>query len=70
MKSAWVTHVQFPFHLAAAETIHVAQSATFISIYIDIQTNINPSKIWWQHMHYVALSKVTSLAGLYLKDLN
>ena len=30
----------------------------------------NPPKIWWQHMHYVALSRVASLAGLYLKDLN
>ena len=48
----------------------MAQSATFKSIYIDMQTNTNPPKIWWQHMHYVALSRVTSLAGLYLKDLN
>ena len=35
-----------------------------------MQTNTNPPKIWWQHMHYVALSRETSLAGLYLKDLN
>ena len=65
-----MTHVQFPFYHAAPQTIHVTQSATFKSIYIDIQTNTNPPKIWWQHMHYDALSRVTSLAGLYLKDFN
>ena len=27
-------------------------------------------KHWWQHMHYIALSRVTTLSGLYLKDLN
>ena len=70
MKKLWVTQVQFPLHPAAACTIHVAQSATFENIYIDIQTNTNPPKQWWQHMHYVALSRVTSLSGLYLKELN
>ena len=70
VKSVWVTCVQYPLCHAAAQTIHVAQSATFKSIYIDMQTNTNPPKIWWQHMHYVTLSRVTSLAGLYLKDLN
>ena len=35
-----------------------------------MQTNTNPPKIWWQHMHYVALNRVTSLARLYLKDVN
>ena len=29
-----------------------------------------PPKHWWQHMHYVALSQVTTLSGLYLKNLN
>ena len=55
---------------AAAHTIHIAQSATFRQIYIDMSTHSNPPKHWWQHMHYVALSRVTSLSGLYLKDLN
>ena len=66
VRSVWVTHVQFPFCHAAAQTIHVAQSATFKSIYIDMQTNTNLPKVWWQHIHYVALIRVTSLAGLYL----
>ena len=35
-----------------------------------MDTNTNPPKHWWQHMHYVALSRVTSLPGLYLKSLN
>ena len=65
-----MTFVQFPFHHATARTTHVAQSATFKSIYIDMQRSTNPPTIWWQHMHYVALSRVTSLVGLYLKDLN
>ena len=70
MKKVWVTQVQFPLHPAAAHTIHVAESATFQNIYIDMQTNTNPPKQWWQHMHYFALSRVTSLSGLYLKELN
>ena len=42
VKSVWVTCLQFPFHHAATQTIHVAQSATFKSIYIDMQRNTNP----------------------------
>ena len=70
IKDVWVTCVQFPMHNATARTIHVAQSATFRQIYIDMSTNTNPPKHWWQHMHYVALSRVTTLSGLYLKDFN
>ena len=70
VKKVWVTWVQFPLCPAAAHTIHVAQSVTFQNIYIDMQTNTNPPKQWWQHMHYVALSRVTSLSGLYLQELN
>ena len=47
---------QFPLCCAAAHTIHVAQSATFCDIYIDMSTNTSPPKHWWQHMQYVALS--------------
>ena len=36
IKDVWVTWVQFPLHCAAACTIHVAQSATFHDIYIDV----------------------------------
>ena len=56
IKDVWVTWVQFPLHCAATRTIHVAQSATFYDIYIDMSTNTSRPKHWWQHMHYVALS--------------
>ena len=42
IKDVWVTHVQFPMRNAAAHTIHVAQSATFRQIYIDMSTNTKP----------------------------
>ena len=58
IKSVWVTHVQYPLRHATARTIHVAQSATFKNIYIDMDTNTNPPKHWWKHMHYVALSRL------------
>ena len=35
-----------------------------------MNTNTNPPKHWWQHMHYVVLSRVTSLSGLCFKSLN
>ena len=44
IKDVWVTCVQFPMCNAAAHTIHVAQSATFRQIYIDMSTNTNPPK--------------------------
>ena len=50
--------------------MHVAQSAIYKNIYIDMLPNTNPPKFWWQHMHYVALSQVTSLSGLHIGELN
>ena len=44
----------------------VQHSKTFILTW----TQTNPPKHWWQHMHYVALSRVTSLSDLYFKILN
>ena len=70
IKSLWVTHIQYPLTHAAATKIHVEQSAMFKNIYIDMDTNKNPPKHWWQHMYYVALSRVASLSGLYIKSLN
>ena len=29
-----------------------------------------PPKHWWHHMHYVVLSRVTSLKGLHIGELN
>ena len=39
-------------------------------IYVDLKTYSNPPKTWWEHMHYVALSRVTNYAGIYINDLN
>ena len=33
-------------------------------------TDQNLPSIWWEHMHYVALSLLTSLKGLHLVNLN
>ena len=66
----WVTCVQYPLRHAAARTIHVAQNATFKNIHIDMDTNTNLPKHWWQHIHYVVSSTVTSLSASYLKSLN
>ena len=42
VKDVWVTWVQFPLRCATACTMHVAQSATFYDIYIDMSTNTSP----------------------------
>ena len=70
VQSVWVHRVQFPLRQAAARTIHVAQSSTYKKIFIDMSTSVSPPKNWWHHMHYVALSRVTSLSGLYIRNLN
>ena len=70
VQSVWVHRVQFPLRQAAARTIHVAQSSTYKKIYIDMSTSVSPPKSWWHHMRYVALSRVTSLSGLYIRNLN
>ena len=70
VKDVWVTRVQFPLQQAPARTIHVAQSATFQDIYIDLETRTSPPKHFWHHMHYVALSRATSLSGLHIRNLN
>jgi hypothetical protein len=69
-KTQYVTRIQFPLRLAAARSIHVAQSATFPEIVIDMSTTKKPCAHFWAHMHYVALSRCTSLAGLHIVDFN
>lgn len=70
IKDIWIQRIQFPLRQSAARTIHASQSATYNKIYIDMSTPKKCPKNWWQHMHYVALSRVMSLEGLYIKDLN
>ena len=70
IEDVFVHRIQFPLRQAAARTIHVAQSATFKEILVDMRGNARTPKIFWDHMHYVAFSRVTSLAGLHITNLN
>ena len=49
-------------------TLH--KSATFRQIYIDMTTNTTPPQTLVAAYALCCLSRVTSLSGLYLKDLN
>ena len=70
IKDVWIHRIQFPLKCAAARTIHISQSSTYKQIHVDLNTISNPPKFWWQHMHYVALSRVISIKGLYVENLN
>ena len=65
-----VTRRQFPLQLGAACTIHKAQSSTFGQIVVDMFTLKNPSRRFWEHAHYVAWSRCTSLDGLFIVNIN
>ena len=70
VKDHYVHRLQFPLRPASARTVHVSQSATFNRIYVDLSSFKRCPAVFWQHMHYVALSRVTSYKGLYVEDLN
>jgi ATP-dependent DNA helicase PIF1 len=59
------TRSQFPFCLAYALTIHKIQGSTLDLAFVDIGNSI-----FQAHMTYVALSRVRSLSGLYIKSFN
>jgi ATP-dependent DNA helicase PIF1 len=59
------TRSQFPFCLAYALTIHKIQGSTLDLALVDIGNSI-----FQAHMTYVALSRVRSLSGLYIKSFN
>jgi len=59
------TRLQFPFILAYCLTIHKIQGSTIDCAIIDIGNSI-----FENHMSYVALSRVKSLNGLYIKSFN
>ena len=65
-----VTRIQFPLQLGSARTIHKAQSSTYQEIVVDMSTQKKPPKHFWEHMHYVAFSRCTSLDGLHIVDIN
>ena len=63
-KSAQVVRKQFPLRPAAAKTVHRSKGDTQSEIVVNLDT-----KRAIPHIHYVALSRVTSIDGLYVTDL-
>ena len=63
-KSAQVVRKQFPLRPASAKTVHRSQGDTQSQVVVNLNTRrIIP------HIHYVALSRVTTVEGLYITDL-
>ena len=59
-----VVRKQFPLHPAAAKTIHRSQGDTETKIMVNFSTKRNIP-----HIHYVGLSRITTIEGLYINDL-
>ena len=64
-KTAQVFRKQFPLRPAAAKTIHRSQGDTETKIVVNFSTKKTIS-----HIHYVGLSRVTTIEGLHITDLN
>lgn len=62
-KSAKVVIKQFPLSPAAAKTVHRSQGDTQNETVVNLNT-----KRAIPHIHYVALSRVTTMEGLYVTD--
>ena len=65
-----VTRTQFPLQLAVACTVHKSQSSTCPELVVNFSTKKSPPKHFWEHLIYVGLSRVPSLKGLYVVNLN
>ncbi|CAB4032890.1 ATP-dependent DNA helicase PIF1 [Paramuricea clavata] len=63
-KSAQVVRKQFPLRPASAKTVHRSQGDTQTQIVVNLNTNRAIP-----HIHYVALSRVTTIEGLHITDL-
>ena len=63
-QSAQVVRKQFPLRPAAAKTIHHSQGVTEQKIVVNFNT-----RRAIPHIHYVGLSRVTTIEGLYITDL-
>jgi len=60
-----VLRKQFPLQHAAAKTIHRCQGDTLDQVVLDLSSNRKEP-----HMHYVGLSRVKTLEGLFILTLN
>ena len=65
-----MTHTQFPLQLAVAHTVHKSQSSMCPELVVNFSTKKSPPKHFWEHLIYVGLSRVPSLKGLYVVNLN
>ena len=65
-----VTRTQFPLQVAAARTVHKSQSSTCPKLVVDFSTKKSPPKHFWEHLIYVGLSRVPTLQGLHIVNLN
>ena len=63
-RSAQIVRKQFPLRPAAAKTVHRSQGDTQTEIVVNLNTRRTIA-----HIHYVALSRVTTIEGLYITDL-
>ena len=67
---------QFPLIPTAAVTIHKCQGSTLQNVVVDMDVSPSPycaknfeaAKICYQHAHYVAASRVSSISGLQIID--
>ena len=70
--NAQIIRTQFPLKPAAVSTIHIGQVCTFDQMCINmdlsdskgLSKNRNLARLFLQHTHYEAASRVTSLQGL------
>ena len=78
VRNGTVMRTQFPLKLASGTTIHKGQGSTFSKICLDMDIsdseglakNTNLAKIFLQHAHYVAASRVTTPEGLQILTWN
>ena len=64
-----VQRFQYPLRPAKAKSIHRAQGSTTDEVVVDLSVS-EKQRGPIHHMHYVALSRVKTIDGLYITDLN
>jgi len=63
-----IIRIQFPLRPAAAKTVHKAQGETLKTAVVHL--GLPTKKGAFNHIHYVAMSRVTTLSKLYILSLN